>query len=153
MSNRLSRRRLLPVCAVVLSLVLLGAGLVGAQPHHSGTHTSPNDLIPIDVDLPSTSTGSPTGALAVRIYAPAAAQARYADGAPVLIWVAGGKTPGSLRNDLPAAADLVIIAFLFPGGSDPTAGRHSDGFYDVRGGKLHPGFARRHPLRRRRADR
>ena len=133
MSNRLSRRRLLPVCAVVLSLVLLGAGLVGAQPHHSGTHTPPNDLIPIDVDLPSTSTGSPTGALAVRIYAPAAAQARYADGAPVLIWVAGGKTPGSLRNDLPAAADLVIITFLFPGGSDPTAGRHSDGFYDVRG--------------------
>ena len=32
----LSRWRLLPVCAVVVSLVLLGAGLVKAQPLRSG---------------------------------------------------------------------------------------------------------------------
>jgi hypothetical protein len=92
------------------------------------------DRVPIDVDLPSTSTGSPTGTLALSLYAPSAGSARYPDGAPVLIWVPGGDTEGTLRNELPDAADdLIVITFLFPGGSAPLGGRHSDGVFDDRG--------------------
>lgn len=48
---------------------------------------SPAGLVPIDVDLPSLSTGSPTGTLAVRVYTPRAGNARYLQKAPVLVWV------------------------------------------------------------------
>lgn len=89
----------------------------------------------IDIDLPSTSTGSPTGTLAVRISAPSLpGDARYRDGAPVVIWVAGGFEPGSLGHQLPPTTnDVVIITFLFPGGNDPPSGRRSAGVYDQRG--------------------
>lgn len=92
------------------------------------------DRVPTYVELPSASTGSPTGTLAVRIDAPSPGQARYTDGAPVVIWVHGGYTPGRLRNDLPDAGDdVVLINFLFPGGTALPAGLHSDGVYDERG--------------------
>jgi len=88
----------------------------------------------INVDLPSASTGMPDGTLALRIYAPASSsQARYADGAPVVIYTPGGDTAGALRPALPQADDMIRIVFLFPGGNDATAGRHSDGAYDHRG--------------------
>lgn len=90
--------------------------------------------VTVDISLPSDSTGVPGGALAVRIFAPASAgDARYADGAPVLIFVPGGTDAGTLRPALSQAEDVIRIVFLFPGGTDPLAGRSSDGTYDYRG--------------------
>ncbi len=87
-----------------------------------------------DIDLPSASTGEPGGVLALRILAPASNQeARYSEGAPVVVIVPGGDTTGSLRPQLIEAQDMIRILFLFPGGQDPVAGRSSDGRYDHRG--------------------
>ena len=94
----------------------------------------PSPLTGVDINLPSESTGSPRGTLALRVYAPAAGHTRYPEGAPVVIQVTGGDAPGFLGNDLPPEADdLVTIALVFPGGTDPTSGRTSDGVYDHRG--------------------
>ncbi|MFN7972094.1 MAG: hypothetical protein U0166_07040 [Acidobacteriota bacterium] len=102
-----------------LALSLLAAPLAAAP-------------LTIDVDLPSSSTGG--GNLALRIFAPgSAAEARFAEGAPVIIYVEGGFGGGNLNPVLPQAADMVRIVFLFPGGSDPSTGRSSDGTYDNRG--------------------
>ncbi|MCD6291719.1 MAG: hypothetical protein J7M34_14585 [Anaerolineae bacterium] len=88
----------------------------------------------VDVDLPSASTGSAAGTLALRIYAPAApSDARYADGAPVVVYVPGGDSLGQLRPFLFQATDMIRIVFLFPGGVDATTGRRSGGTYDHRG--------------------
>ncbi len=88
----------------------------------------------VDVDLPSDSTGMPGGTLALRIYAPASSSdARYTDGAPVVIYVPGSDTAGTLSVALPQADDMIRIVFLFPGGSNSVSGRHSDGTYDHRG--------------------
>ena len=88
----------------------------------------------VDISLPSDSTGIPGGTLAVRIFAPASAgDARYVDGAPVLIFVPGGTDAGTLREPLQQAEDVVRIVFLFPGGTDSAVGRSSDGAYDHRG--------------------
>ncbi len=120
MLNRLSRWRLLPVCAAVVSLVLLGPGLVAAQSPHSVSPTPPNSLVPIDVELPSDSTGSPTGTLAVRVHTPMHGHARYPEGAPVLIWGAGGFEVKGINHDLPASVDdIIIVTFVYPGGEDP----------------------------------
>jgi hypothetical protein len=60
--------------------------------------------------------------------------ARYPEGAPVLVWGAGGVEVKGLDHDLPASVDdIIIITFVFPGGEDPWAGRRSDGVYDYRG--------------------
>jgi hypothetical protein len=89
-------------------------------------------LTEIAIDLPSLSTGSPTGTLALRVDAPALP--RYPAGAPVVIWVHGGYEEGRLRLDLPPEADdLIVINFLFPGGEFVQGGRRSDGAYDYRG--------------------
>ena len=94
----------------------------------------PSGLIPIDVDLPSDSTGSPTGTLAVRVYTPMHGHARYPEGAPVLVWGAGGFEVKGINHDLPASVDdIIIVTFVYPGGEDPWAGRQSDGVYDYRG--------------------
>ncbi len=99
---------------------------------HVGTHLAAVSVV--DVDLPSDSTGTPGGTLALRIYAPASSSdARYTDGAPVVIYVPGSDTAGSLSVALPQADDMIRIVFLFPGGSSSASGRHSDGTYDHRG--------------------
>jgi hypothetical protein len=88
----------------------------------------------VDIDLPSESTGSPEGTLAIRVYAPAAGQTRYPEGAPVVIQVQGGDASGFLGNSLPPEGDdIITIALVFPGGTDPTSDRFSDGVYDHRG--------------------
>jgi len=90
--------------------------------------------VAIDVDLPSSSTGTSDGTLALRILAPSTvAAARYSDGAPVVVLVPGGDAQGSLRPQLPLADDVIRISFLFPGGTDRASGRNSDGSYDHRG--------------------
>ncbi len=87
----------------------------------------------VDVDLPSLGTGLPGGELAVSVRFPKVA--RYSDGAPTLIYVPGGTTPGnSLDSSLSRYADdIILVTFLFPGGFSITAGRESDGTYDDRG--------------------
>jgi DNA-binding beta-propeller fold protein YncE len=123
---------------VTLSLALLACailvGLACAGAPASASISPATTPITIDVDLPSDSTGTPGGALALRIFAPASAgAARYAAGAPVLIYVPGGTDAGTLRPALQQADDVIRIVFLFPGGSDSRTGRRSDGTYDYRG--------------------
>jgi hypothetical protein len=97
--------------------------------------TSEGSLLAVDVSLPSQSTGSAEGTLAVRVYSPTEDKERFPEGAPVLIWGAGGTDPGSLHSELPAAGDdIILITFLFPGGTAPR-GFASDGFFDDRGGR------------------
>jgi len=76
-------------------------------------------------------TGLPDGVLAVRVFSPAAGEARYPEGAPVVIWVPGGDDRGNLREPLHQAADVIRIVFLFPGGCKGSV--CSDGVYDHRG--------------------
>jgi len=107
-----------------------------AAPPAPGRRVNPNATaeISLDVDLPSASTGAANGTLALRIFAPAAtADARYPQGAPVLIFVPGADSAGSLKPVLGEANDVIRIIFLFPGGTDPRSGRSSDGVYDHRG--------------------
>jgi len=88
----------------------------------------------VDVDLPSASTGSPDGTLAVRIQAPVPGAARYSDGAPLTVWVSGGYDCYDLGHGLPTQADdLIVLTFEFPGCTDTATGRHSEGTYDFRG--------------------
>ena len=130
----LSRRYLMPICAIVVSLVLLGTSLVSTQPPQSAPHAPANGLVPIDIDLPSDSTDSPAGTLAVRVYTPMHGHARYPEGAPVLVWGAGGFEVKGINHDLPdSVEDIIIVTFVYPGGEDPWAGRQSDGVYDYRG--------------------
>ncbi|UCF09383.1 MAG: hypothetical protein JSW65_04785 [Candidatus Bipolaricaulota bacterium] len=95
---------------------------------------TPNGLLPIDVRLPSDSTGIPGGTLVVRVYSPRPGRERYPGGAPILIWVPGGADVGRLPHGLPPDTDdIVCITFLFPGGEDPRSGLASDGTFDYRG--------------------
>ncbi len=121
-------RCLLPIC-VLLMVLALGPGSVQAR-----GGDAPSGLVPIDVDLPSESTGTPGGTLAVRVYTPRSGSARYPEGAPVLIWGAGGYEVKDLSHGLPTTVDdVIVITFVFPGGEDVAAGRQSDGVYDYRG--------------------
>lgn len=108
----------------------------GAQPAATRPRPSAESsaLVTIDVDLPSTSTGSPTGILAVRVHTPHAGRARFPKGAPVIIWLQGGFKIKGINHGLPPHADdLIVVTFIYPGGKDTFAGRRSDGTYDYRG--------------------
>ncbi|MFN8004676.1 MAG: hypothetical protein U0X75_27105 [Acidobacteriota bacterium] len=90
--------------------------------------------VTVDVDLPSASTVSATGTLAVRIFAPSSATlARYSEGAPVMVFATGGDDVGTLANQVGRAEDVIRIVFVYPGGRDLTTGRASAGTYDFRG--------------------
>ena len=85
----------------------------------------------VDIELPSLSTGSGSGTLAVRVQTPTAGSARYADGAPVILWLPGGFELKGLEHALPPEADdIVIVTFGFPGDPVPNAATSSDGEYD-----------------------
>lgn len=116
---RMSLWAIVVLCLLALLLVL-ATGLVGAQPPQSESHAPPSGLIPIDIDLPSDSTGSPTGTLAVRVHTPMHGHARYPEGAPVLVWGAGGFEVKGINHDLPpSVGDIIIVTFVYPGGEDP----------------------------------
>jgi hypothetical protein len=146
MLNLLSRRHRgggLPalICAAVVSLAFLPSPQ-SSIPGSQSPAPSPSSLIPIDVDLPSDSTGSPAGTLAVRVHTPMHGHARYPEGAPVLVWGAGGFEAKGINHELPDSVDDaassyirsgIIVTFVYPGGEDPWAGRQSDGVYDYRG--------------------
>jgi hypothetical protein len=113
------------LCALIASLLLPLAGPVGASAQRPPQRV-------VDIDLPSASTGSPDGTLAVRLYLPVVP--RYAAGASIAIVGMGGVDSGSLDMQIPpVGSDLLIAVFLFPGGVDPTGERRSDGVYDNRG--------------------
>ena len=85
-----------------------------------------------DVDIPSPeATGIAEGTLAARVWSDGTR--RYPDGAPAVVFVLGGESTGTLAQQIPQAAGVVIVCFLFPGGVDLASGRSSDGIYDFRG--------------------
>lgn len=88
-------------------------------------------LASTDLRLPSEGAGG--GTLAVRLTYPADVRDyRYADGAPVAIYLPGGFGAGSLAAppQIPWQG-FVLVTFLFPGGEG--ADGSSDGVYDYRG--------------------
>jgi hypothetical protein len=132
LSRHPSRRSLSSLINRLLIVVI--ALLLSAAATAFGQSTSRSALLPIDVRLPSTSTGSPDGTLAVRVHTPAVGAARYPNGAPIIVWVLGGFEIKGINHGLPPEADDVIcITFIYPGGSDPWSGLSSGGVYDYRG--------------------
>ena len=119
-----------------LLLVLLQAGkdrlnwLAG-----SGVQAqAPQSSVSVDIDLPSESTGSRGGTLALRIFSPANRSGmRHSEGAPVVILAPGADNPGSLEAPVPRASGAIRISFLYPGGRDAATQRASAGSYDYRG--------------------
>ena len=90
----------------------------------------------IDVELPSTSTGSEAGTIVVRIQPPQSENSRYPEGAPVIVWLPGGTDTRGLDHGLPPEADdLVIVTFGFPGDPIGATPQESSGVYDYRGPK------------------
>jgi hypothetical protein len=87
------------------------------------------------VRIPSAAAG--TEGVLLRVVAPK--QARYAEGAPVVVHVPGGFSQGSVTNVPSSLRDcgFIDIAFVFPGGRSegPEAGEElrSGGTYDQRG--------------------
>lgn len=87
----------------------------------------------IDIRLPSDSTGSEDGTLAVRIYLPDN-EPRYEAGAPVIVWAEGGYEMKGIDSDLMNYNDdFIIVTLLYPGVDDSYSMLSSDGEYDDRG--------------------
>ncbi|MBU1019540.1 MAG: hypothetical protein ABII07_06005 [Patescibacteria group bacterium] len=87
----------------------------------------------VDIRLPSDSTGSKDGTLAMRIYLPDG-ESRYEEGAPVIIWSPGGYEMKGIDSDLSDYnKDFIVLTFIYPGATDPWSGFSSDGEYDDRG--------------------
>ena len=109
--------RLLPVCAVVVSLVLLGAGLVKAQPLRSGG------------ELITYVNSSGIGRIAVQLRLPTAP--RYAEGAPIVVHTSTFFTLGQGFGGLGVARiGAIEVSYLWPGATDMHAGVSSEGVYD-----------------------
>lgn len=118
----------------MLSCLTMLSGHAGAERNSVKQPPERPRAVRVEVELPSVSTGVAGGTLALAVYAPETAEgARYPDGAPVVIGVAGGTQAGSLAPVAPVATDMVRISFLLPGGTDARSGRRSDGEYDYRG--------------------
>ncbi len=85
-----------------------------------------------DVRVPSDGAGG--GTLAVRVWSPESPKKfRFHEGAPVLVFVLGGQSPGDLARGLRGVtrAGVIQITYNYPGGG---SGRlKSDGEYDYRG--------------------
>ena len=136
--DALNPRRLVRISFLVCLILSFG---VGVDPVTlTGPSTSaqsampPSALVPIDVELRSDSTGVADGTLAVRVHTPRPGNARYPNGAPIIIWVLGGfEVKGINHGLLEIADDVICITFVYPGGEDPWSGRSSDGMYDYRG--------------------
>ena len=85
----------------------------------------------INLRLPSSAAGG--GTLAVRLtIPPQVVGPRYAEGAPIVVFVAGGHGTGTLNGGQSFALQgFVAVNFLFPGGVEGSF--HSDGTFDYRG--------------------
>ncbi len=127
-NHRASSILAIGIAVTAIAILCTAVAVAVAQP------APPSPLVPLDVRLPSESTGTPSGTLAVRVYCPTVESVRYPTGAPVLVWVHGGFEVKGIDHGLPPEADDVIcITFIFPGGEDPYSGLASDGAYDYRG--------------------
>jgi hypothetical protein len=123
-----SRRTALRATLAALCIVALESIAGGPQQQPTSS------LLSVDARLPSESTGTAGGTLAVRVHYPIPGSERYPEGAPVVIWVLGGFEEKGINHGLPPEADdLVCVTFLWPGAEDPWAGASSDGVYDYRG--------------------
>ncbi|MBM3286880.1 MAG: hypothetical protein FJY88_05965 [Candidatus Eisenbacteria bacterium] len=111
--------------AKVLLWTLICCGL--AAPGPSAAQPPPA----INLRLPSDAAGG--GTLAIRLtIPPQSVGARYADGAPVLVFVPGGQSVGGLNGGESYAMEgFIAVTMIFPGGT--SGGFHSDGVYDYRG--------------------
>ncbi len=93
----------------------------------------------INLSLPSESTGDSSAPLGVRIHVPAEAEARYPEGAPVMVMLAGGHGAATEENDneegvLAAQAfGYVHVSFAMPGTLKAGTEGGSGGVYDYRG--------------------
>lgn len=86
-----------------------------------------------NIRIPSEGAGV-DGSLAVRIIAPPSGMERYKEGAPVVVYVQGGYEVKGIGNNLPLHTnDIIIVTFIYPGGTDPWSNLSSDGNYDWRG--------------------
>ncbi len=85
------------------------------------------------VYLKSESTGDPEGRIILRVQVPS--NPRYEEGAPVIVYCEGGYVADGLGNKkMPTLNDMIIINFLYPGGTSMDGGYTSDGnYYDYRG--------------------
>ncbi len=140
MNVSLRPRRVFPLVIVGFLFLLVLASSIGSRILDWGYGSvvaqagGPTTLRSVDVELPSESTGVDGGTLAVRVHSPMVGEARYPEGAPVLIWVQGGFEIKGIDHGLPpTAVDVICITFVFPGGEDPWSGLASDGVYDYRG--------------------
>jgi hypothetical protein len=133
------------ILAVILFMAVIGGCI--QQPKGEPTKTEEQsskesseslrkDILTKDVFLPSTSTGTPSGMLAVRLQIPEKEKVRYAEGAPVVIVGEGGNgADGIINKKMPRLDDMIVITFIYPGGENREQKRHSDGYYDYRGKK------------------
>ena len=94
------------------------------------------EIITKDIFIPSRSTGTPSGKLAVRLQIPKKENIRYPEGAPIVIIGEGGNAAdGIINKKMPHLDDMIVITFIYPGGENLEQDRHSDGVYDYRGKK------------------
>lgn len=92
-------------------------------------------IITKDIFLPSKSTKTPSGKLAVRLHIPKKEDIRY-NGAPIIIIGEGGYgSDGIINKKMPHLNDMIVVTFIYPGGENLQQKRHSDGVYDYRGKK------------------
>ena len=128
------KRRIVHALSLVLMAFVLPLVPIRTAAQRPTVKASTSGLYTIDVRLPSTSTGSPTRTLAVRVHTPARGNARYPEGAPVLIWGPDGYEVKGINHDLPASVDdIIVVTYIFPGGEDTWSRLQSDGTYDQRG--------------------
>ncbi|MBT4416516.1 hypothetical protein HOC80_00255 [archaeon] len=122
---------------IILFLILFVTGCMvepDCDVNRDGT-VSDNELrVCGEVELygPYTDITLPTeqGDLAVRLWLPE--DQRYDEGAPITIYVPGGYEEKDLKNDV-RAQDMLVISFLFPGVTESSTGKESEGTYDFRG--------------------
>ena len=154
-----THRRCLLILSVLTTLVSCGsvdggedaqggdANRADAAPDSDAAAASDAAPLPIDLDWERTpgtvetahlqvpsSVAAPEGLAVVVSWPAQASGARYAEGAPIVIEIPGGHTPGSLPPDGAAgfaAIGMVSINFIMPGGEQD--GRRSGGVFDYRG--------------------
>jgi hypothetical protein len=120
--------------ALLLALTQAGKNRLSWLPGSGVQAQAPQSSVSVDIDLPSESTGSRGGTLALRVFSPSSrAGMRHSEGAPVVILAPGADNPGTLEAPVPRASGAIRISFLYPGGRDAATQRASAGSYDYRG--------------------
>ena len=124
----------------IFILIVLSLGIGACSKDNGGTAatfstTAGGNVFTVQVP----SAAAPDKGIAVRVFYPDEAAARYPEGAPVAVLAAGGHGAGNLPPDTAGSPPLsdtgangyILIYFLLPGGSSGNAS--SGGVYDYRG--------------------